>query len=376
MISIKLLSIDTSILGSVAKSYFSGETPLYETASKFMCTIDDNGLIPFFSHHHIQELLQHDDDRIVRDRWSMIKKFPIVAWLRDEMDKNLLGSMIDVHAAELRYLLKDRSLNMIEIIKKAKADVVTYASGEEFVKCFESTYSEMRRIGAFNVQKARSIESLSHVRDPETDNIKLSELNNSRLKSPNEVLKWSKGYMTTVEKSLVDKGDPKLINHSKISHDFVLQVVDDGKALYKNNGLSLLEIFVVSSGVDLSQINSDSTHGDLGYLAIFNKKMEIVANRCSYDLNKIKMIPEEIPSWVIWREFDKIIRKENRAHGSNMLDKYMAVLALYVDFSIVDKRIYECFKQLQNKLPYLSERPNSVFKLSSFSDLEQIVFTY
>jgi hypothetical protein len=284
--------------------------------------------------------------------------------------------MIDVHAAELRYLLKDRSLNMIEIIKKAKADVVTYASGEEFVKCFEPTYSEMRRMGAFNVQKARSIESLSHVRDPETDNIKLSELNKSRLKSPNEVLKWSKNYIATVEKSLVDKGDPKLINHSQISYDFVSQVVDDGKTIYKNNELPLLENFVFSSGVDLSQINENTTIGDLGYLSMFNKKMGIVANRCSYDLNKIKMIPEEIPSWVIWREFDKIIRKENRAHGSNMLDKYIAVLALYVDFTIADKRICECFRQLQNKLPNLSECANRVLKLSSFSDLEKIVFAY
>jgi hypothetical protein len=339
-----------------------------------MCTIDDNALIPFFSHHHIQELLQHDDDHIVRDRWSLIKKFPIVAWLRDEMDENLLGTMLDVHAAELRYLLKDRSLNLIEIIKKAKTDIVTYASGEEFAEYFESTYLAMRSMGAFNAQKARSIESLSHVREPETDNIKLSELNNSRLKSLTEVLKWSKDYAQTVEKSLVDKGDPKLINHSKISHDFVLSVVDDGKALYKNNELSLHENFVVSSGVDLSQINADSTHGDLQYLAIFNKKMEIVASRCGYDFNKIKMIPEEIPSWVIWREFDKIIRKENRAHGSNMLDKYMAVLTLYVDYSIVDKRIYECFRQLQNKLPYLREKLNGVVKLATFSDLEKIIF--
>lgn len=376
MIIIKLISIDTSILGSVAKSYYSKNTNQHQAALKFMHTIVDNGLIPFFSHHHLQELSQHNDDSVVHDRWSLIETLPNVAYLYNNKGKPSVGSIIDVHAAELKYLLKDQSLNMVEIIKKVKPDIIKYTSGKEFVNRFELEYLDMKKIGMFDTHKGKSIESLSHIRDLQTDNTKLSNLNYSKLKPFDEAKKWLESYADTVEESLRYEGDPKLDEHRNISDNFINQVIDDGKALYLNNRISLLENFVVSCGVDLSQTNSNTTVGDLGYLSMFNKKMAIVAKGYSYDLNEIKKLSEKIPSWIIWRELDKIIRTEKRAHGSNLLDKYMAVLALYVDFFISDKRICECFRQLQNKLPNLSEFENRVFKLSCFSDLEKKLFKY
>jgi len=373
MISTKLISIDTSIFGKLAKDFYSRSKSHHGNAARFIRFVTNNGLIPYFSHHHIQELLQHNNDNIIYDRWSFIRKFPIIAWLQGPGESSLLGSIMEVHAAELSYILQDTSLNFVDLISKVKKDIVTYSSGAEFVDRFEFVYCELRRMGKFDIQKGKSIESLSHIRDPEIDNTKLTVLNVSKLKPFDDAVKWSKDYAKDLETSLRERGDPKLNNHLHISNKFVSQVLDDSKSLYKDNDLSLFEKFIVRKGVDLSQIDSKTTVGDLGYLAMYNTKMKIVADSFRLDFNEVKKISEKIPSWILWRELDEIIRKEKKAHGSNMLDKHMAILALYVDVFIVDKRVSECFRQLQNKMPILSKCFNRILKLSCYSELESCV---
>ena len=369
-----LISIDTSIYGEAADDYYCNDRRRSESAKKFVEFVVDKGLVPFFSYHHIQEILQHDNDTVVFNRWSLIRKFPTVSWFCSHANKTFIGSAFDIHVAEVKYLTGESMQGVKEIIRNVKNDLIMYSSGEDFVNQFEPVCRELRNHGYIDIQQSKSIESISHVRDKRIDKIKLSDLESLVLKSPIEVEKSLSSHKKHIEELLVEKGDIKLTNHASISEQFVDYVKDKGNLFYNSDGLSLLEKIVKNSGVELSQINSKTTIGDLGYLAIYNSKMKLIAKSLGCDIGAFSGLSQDsIPSWVIWREIDKMMKNETKANGSNMVDKHIAILACYVDILIIDKRVREYFRQLERKAPILSGCFNDVVKLPHYSELKSYV---
>ncbi|MFW1480374.1 hypothetical protein ACEWA0_23325, partial [Vibrio parahaemolyticus] len=97
----KLISIDTSIFGDIAKDYFSDNEVLRSQARKTVDHLVLNGYIPFVTYHHILEILQHEDTGTVLNRWSLFQQFPYVAWLSSYDPNAGLGSILDIHKIEV-----------------------------------------------------------------------------------------------------------------------------------------------------------------------------------------------------------------------------------------------------------------------------------
>jgi len=365
-----LISIDTSIFGKLARDYFCDDKAKNQNASETIAYLNENGFVPFISFHHIQEILQHENERVVFRRWSLINKFPIVAWMCSYEDSKILGSIFDIHQLEVKHLLENKNRTFDELISHFKTRLVQYSTGEEFVTIFEPVYCQLRDLGLVDIQRSKEIESLSHVRDKEVDKIKLTQLNHSMLKNPEEVRSYMAKYEKDLSSLLEDKGDSKLKNHKSVASKFVTEVENVGQALYSDSSPSLLEAFVLNSGVRMDQITSKTTVGDLGYLAIYNSKLSHILESLKIPLERARELsPEKHTTWVIWECLDKIMKNENMAHGSNMVDKHMSILALYVDVFTVDKRVKEYFRQLARKKSVLSGYFNNIVKLSSYSDL-------
>jgi transposase len=371
----KLISIDTSIFGKIAKDYYCNDKRRSEEATRLVEYVIEKGFIPFLSFHHIQEILQHENDTEVFNRWSLIKHFPMIAWFCSHDNREILGSIFDIHLTEVKHLVNRKKQGLKSLLSDVKDDLIKYSSGEDFINQFEFVYCQLRDLGLVDNQRSKAIESLSHIRDKNIDKIKLSELNSSKLKSPSEVKDFFNGYAKRIEISLIEKGDQKLSNHTLVAQQFVEEVKSEGESFYKNDGSSLLEKFVSINGVKLRQINPKTTVGDLGYLAIYNSKMRLIAKSLKLGINEVEDLSQDsITSWVIWREIDKMIKNEPYAHGSNIVDKHMLILALYIDVFIVDKRINEYFRQLKGKMPILSKCFNNIVKLSHHSELRNFIW--
>jgi len=75
----RLMSIDTSIFGKLAKDFYSRNSKRSDNAKEVVRFLNENGLISFITIHHIQEILQYENKEIVFGRCSLISKFPTVA---------------------------------------------------------------------------------------------------------------------------------------------------------------------------------------------------------------------------------------------------------------------------------------------------------
>jgi hypothetical protein len=365
----KLISIDTSIFGEIAKDYYSKDRMKSDVAANVISHLIKQGLTPFISFHHVQETLQHENDEVVFERWSLIKKFPTVAWMCSYDDENVLGSIFDIHKMEINNLLENPQCGVEGLFGEFRNKYVKYSSGKDFVDKFEAIYCEIRDCGMIDIQRSKEIESLSHIRDKGVDSTKLSELFDYRLRSPNEVEAFLPQYEKQTRGALESHGDKKLLDPAAVAKAFVQEVKTDGRALYSYNS-SLYEAFVKNAGVRLDQVTPETTVGELGYLGIYNSKVkQIIESLGLPEGEAIKLPPERQTTWVIWEYLDRAMKYEQRAQGSNILDKHMSILALYVDIFTVDKRVKEYFRQLARRYPVLSDCFKNIVKLSHYSDL-------
>lgn len=372
MILPKLISIDTSIFGDMAKDCFSRNKNRSDKACHVISYLNEEGYIPFLSFHHVQEILQHQDANVVFERWSLIKKFPAVAWLGGFNGENILGSLFDIHQLEIKLLLENQKNGLNWLIEEVRGKHIKYMSGEDFVTQFESLYCELRAIGGIDVQRSKQIESLSHVRNKQVDNSRLSDLFKSRLKKPSDVKEFMIRLQVQIAQSLELNGDGKLLDPQNVAMNFVQDVLKEGQQLYLTD-LPLYEAFIQNCGIRLDQVTPKTTVGQLGYIGIYNKKVrQILESLGVPDEREVDLSPKMQASWVIWEHLDKAMRKEKQAHGSNMQDKYMGVLALFVDIFTVDRRVHEYFIQLSRKEPVLSSHLGRIIKLGSYSELLRI----
>ena len=370
----KLIAIDSSILGKVAKDKISQTQSRRNKASKFLSIISDRGLIPFFCMHHFQEILQHDNDSVVYSRLSLIRGFKQVAWIKPNSQEGLVGSIIDVQGTEISTLINDPDISVKALVTDIKQSLISYSSGETFMNAIEEELLMLRKLNLFETHKSKAIDSISHVRNPDIDNMKLSELHHSQLKSPSEVNKSIKLLRDNFKQELQTRGDRKLENQDETIDQLLKLVINDGLKMFEPNQDSLYKKFINSSGLEENEVDENWTVGELGDYAIFKEKIKVIARSFNFDLNNALKIPQNvIPSWFIWVELDKKISQEKFAAGSNIIDKYLASLAFYADILIVDKRVKEYFNQLTRKYKNFSFIKNKIIKLSEYENLEKIL---
>lgn len=377
MILPKVIAIDTYVYEKVAKDFYSRDSGRYKRALSFIDFITNNGLIPFFSLHHLEEILQHENDMIVQDRLSFIRKFPAVAWLKSVNNSGIVGSILDIQGMELKRIIETPDIKIPDLISEVWKELIQYSSGEEFLDRFEDLLWQLRESYPFETQSKKITASISHVVNDKTGKEKLEELKLSELRTFEEAQSIGGLFRKSLESKLIKRGDKKLEKTKQVAADFVSEVMRKGAKMYENNDDSLYESFLQLFDVNLQEVNSDTTIEDLGYLATYKKKLKIVAESLGLEVDKVLSIPQQaLPSWVIWLELDKILKKQDCAEGSSITDKYMAILSLYVDILVVDKRFKEYFKQLKSKRLSISEHINKVVSLSSYDKLGEILGTH
>ena len=124
MILPKIIAIDTYVYGKVAKDFYSRNSDCHKRALSFIDFITTNGLIPFFSLHHLEEILQHENDMIVQNRLSCIRKFPAVAWLKSVNNSGLVGSILDIHGMELKRIIETPAIKIPDLISEVRKELI------------------------------------------------------------------------------------------------------------------------------------------------------------------------------------------------------------------------------------------------------------
>jgi hypothetical protein len=78
-----------------------------------------------------------------------------------------------------------------------------------------------------------------------------------------------------------------------------------------------------------------------------------------------------VPSWIVWRELDRIIRSYGKADDGNLTDLMLAPLALYLEKVQVDGRVFDCTRRAKKSNPLLSDLQAGMFRTTG-SDHEKL----
>lgn len=366
----KLIAIDNSILGKISKDYYCKNLDKQKKAFEFIKNIKQQGLVPIFCFHHIAEILQHENKKVVFNRLSLISKFPQVAWVKSVSQNMSIGSINDIQGTEIQKIVASPDISISELIEAVRNELILYSTGSSFSEMIKPECDVIRGLNLIDTQKSKAVDSISHVRDPNIDNIKLSVLKKSRLKTTDEVQssfsKLKKQYLS----ELHERGDKKLKEHNGVVSNFLYSVWECGEELYKQQSNSLYSNFLNAIGIDPKYVNENWTIDELGYFSIFRKKLNVITRSFSLNEDVVLQYPlSTFPSWHIWVELDKRIRKEKYAYGSNIIDKYLGAFSLYADILVVDKRIKEYFKQIIRKDDRFALLKGKVVKSSNYSEI-------
>lgn len=69
-----------------------------------------------------------------------------------------------------------------------------------------------------------------------------------------------------------------------------------------------------------------------------------------------------VPSWIVWRELDRVVRSYGKADDGNLTDLMLAPLALYLEKVQVDGRTFDCARRAKKANPLLSYLQARMFR--------------
>lgn len=371
----RLIALDSSIIGNVARDFYHSNEHNQKKARHFLDYLSLKNLIPLITWHHIEELLQHNDEVVVDNRIRFIKSFPMIAWFSSVNSPSIVGSILDIQATELSWLIDNPSTSLEVVIQKTKDKLLKFSSGQDLVSIFnydEETWKQFKENLAHRQDRRREIASIGHAKFIDMQSNKVSDFTNKRLRKPEETTKTLDILEANLERELINHGDKKLSGHKSVAQEFINEVKKSGLQLYHAQG-NAQNIFLKSFGIDPMDVSSDATLQDIGYTAIYKQKIRILAETFGLNYDSLKAIKEDLcPSWIIWRELDKVLKSAQYASGSDITDKYHSVLALYADILLVDKRFHEIFRQLDRNA-VIKKIINKIIKLSDYGNMMKVI---
>jgi hypothetical protein len=110
LIRSKFVALDSSHLSKVVRDTFSSDSAQRQKAAAFERAFESSGSVLLLSWHHLQELLSHENEAVIKQRFEYIASKPLVASLKSLSDVSVVGTVIDMQAREVAAAFKGPDL--------------------------------------------------------------------------------------------------------------------------------------------------------------------------------------------------------------------------------------------------------------------------
>lgn len=376
----RLVLLDTASWGRIARAHRGDDN-----ARRVLSCLDSGALIPFFTSGLLEELVRHGDDKVFRERIELLRGLPFIAFPRIRNSSVRIGDALEAREHEMAVLVESPDASHDQIVARARCRVVNgFCSGVELC-AGNLEWWEYYRANFADYMLASSAEtaSISHFPEPLlAPTTKLSDLvENPQLRSKAEVKRLLAERFRSLSKQLRENGDKRLRDPGKrlkspedLALWFLAEVHDHILPLYDMEG-DFLENLLRTAGIDRSRLSSNATVDDIGYESIFVGSLRIHERRLSLPEGTLKQIArqEVVPSWVVWRELNRALKRLKNVEGSSLNDAKIAPFALYVDALETDKRVYDCVRQAAQVNPLLRLVSTRVFRTRNLKELAERV---
>jgi hypothetical protein len=363
----KIIALDSSTLGNVARDFASPALTTRCKARAFCTALVDNSVFIAITFTHICELLRHANRSVVQQRLDFLSSIPYLAWLRPYRETWEPGSVVDLLRRELHVIVHDSMRDWRDIVHRVP-DIWQTGTGAEIFRdrahVWRLVAKEARREGnrePFTASIART--------DPGgIKNCTLGELRQLPMRKREEIATYMRSFAKDLTAQLEQHGDRRL-DAKSAANSFAQQTLHRIQAIdaLDSDGLSRL---LESTQVPSELLTDELTIAELGKLCIYAAQLETISSelRPFVRLNAATVPLNALPSYVLSRRLVSSQHRAERVSGSDFGDSSLAPLVLYADAIDVDKRTFEYLRQIKKTPSQISDLMQKFFRLSDYSE--------
>lgn len=365
----RFVALDSSHLGDIARDRASMNGERKCAAEKFQRAFDASNNVLLLSWHHIQELLSHRDDQVVAERVSYLKSLPFVASVRSAHGEDVVGGIIDILAFEVEAAFNTPTMNAAEVREKVTSDLLRVGSGAGIIRSALEAWPLLKPELAQRQERDREIVAICRSGFAQVSHLKVVDFLRGSVRRPEEIRQRFSAMHGALSEDIRKRGDRRLSDAEAVSATFLESVRRFGTtaSTHDNPGLRILE----ASGVDLSDIDENTTVGEVGALGAFRAKLRVI-NRLTqlrWDKLKASVSAVRLPSQIVQSGVDRFRPDTKEWKGSDLNDAHLSCLAAYADVTYVDKRTHEAMRIAKDKMPEFAVLVRRVEKAVHYSNI-------
>jgi hypothetical protein len=361
----KLIALDSSHLGNVARERVSKDTSIRQAATELERAIEERGYILALSMHHFQELLVHSSSDVVAQRISFIQSLPLVAIVNSVLGEGVAGSVFDIQAVEVMAAFERPDATARAIRDDVAARLFQLISGSEATRPFIIDLPTVRAELSAMAEKYRKIVAITGSDFAGVSKKRIADLLDGTLRAPLDIQRNIARLDAALSKDIREHGDKRISDPEGVSAAFMADIHRRGLALANggNPGLQIL----AACDVELTEITPTTTVGEVGEWAVFRGKLRRLNVVLGLPWEELKICVKEdrIPSGIISAALARFRPRTAEWKGSDLIDVHHACLAPYADITFVDKRTHEGLRLARPKMKELPRLIHRVEKAKS-----------
>lgn len=371
----RFICLDTASWGRLARTWKTDNA-----AQRVLSCFDSGAIIPFVTSSILEELVRHENDDTFAERVRFLRRLPFIAFPKLPEAPTFLGDTLEAREYEMAVLIDHPAAGCDEIIRKVRPNVTDgFSSGRELCERNLEWWRVYRRdFAQYLLARDADSASISHFFDPRLDPyMKLPEPGKYRVRSKIEIRRMLSERFQTLVKQLKQFGDQRLrdpgrrlASPEKMASSFLADIHQGILAIDHESG-DFLENMLRSAGVERGRLPSEATIEDVAYEVTFVGSLRVHERRLSLPAGCLFQIArqESVPSWIVWREVHRAIKRIPKAEGSSQHDAMTVPFGLYVDALETDKRALEAVRQASTKHPAVQAIASRIFRSGDLNDL-------
>lgn len=343
----KLVCLDTFTWGNLAR-----DAARDLLAQRAIGLLQGDRLVPFLTWHHLSEIVHHGNMAVVDSRINLLRSLKFVAFPRQPEEIAHVGSSMDLRDAEISVLLKEPVATHPQIVQSVRPIITNgFSSGRDFCDHNEEWWYYYREHFSQEVQQSHAeTAALTHFPTMNEGKLVSDRLGEYTMSSGEEAATYFAELAERLKSRLQNGVKKPLPDPEAIAYGLMREAYEDGIDDYgdEKEGIDWL---LKRYNVNRERLPLRPTVGDIGDEAVFIKQLSVHERRLKLPSGTLKqsLRKEMLPSWVVWHELDRAIRRLPKAEAGNINDKMVAAFGLYVDHIQLDKRIRHFVNELAPK---------------------------
>ncbi|WP_181174408.1 hypothetical protein [Mesorhizobium sp. B2-4-11] len=366
LIQPKFVALDSSHLGAIAGDRASLDGERVKRAETFDQAFTASGSVLLLCWHHFQELLSHRSEEVAAQRVAYLQSLPLVASIASFQKEDIVGSAASLQSFEIAAAFQSPTASAAVVREEAAKKMFRLTSGADLVRPFLKSWTILRESFRHSEKRTREVVAISKSDFAGNANAKIMDLLNDRVRAPDDILRQFQRLHGRLAADIRRRGDKRIPDADDTSRAFMKDVIRIGAEIVRpdNPGLRILQAW----GFDLSDIGPDTTLADLGDMAVFRRKLEVLNVELNLPWPELiaRVKEDRLPSGIIYNAIRRFHPDTHEWDGSELTDRYLACLAGYAGVTYVDKRTHEAFRLARQKSETFAALAGHVEKAGSY----------